>query len=148
MGRRELRGFNPEALAARREKLGMARQDVARLAEVSTKTIWSWETGAKSPQIDRLARVAKALRTTPAAFIAVPKGQRTLADLRAMAGLTQPQLARDAGMSTTALQDLERAETRLTDHKAELLAHALGLTPEIVRAAYERARVRPPGAPA
>ena len=148
MTSRHLRGFDRQALVKRREARKLERGDLARLANISSKTIWTWEAGTRTPTPDALARVAKALGVSVGSFVKIPKNKRTLVDLRVLAGLTPPQLALAAGMSTTALQALERAETHLPDEKAARLAPLLAATPDEVRTAWHRARARPSGTPA
>ncbi|MBW4818179.1 MULTISPECIES: helix-turn-helix transcriptional regulator [Rhodococcus] len=142
MSRRILRNFVPDALKKRRESLGMSRPDLARFADVSVTAIADWEKGRRTPGIDTLVQVAKALKCEITDLVDVPDGVRSLADLRILAGLTQPQLGRVTNISTTAIGALERAEVRLTDERAAVLAEALGVDAEAVRAGYDKARNR------
>lgn len=148
MSRRVLRGFDPEALKAAREKRKITVQDLARCAGVTYTTVWTWENGKHAPNIDTLVKVAAYLEIPVARLVSIPKGTETLGDLRVLAGLTQPQLAKAAGMTTTVLSKLERGETPITDTRAEALAPRLGVSANEVSAAWQRARDRPPGAPA
>ncbi|KZM71610.1 hypothetical protein AWN90_02480 [Nocardia terpenica] len=122
--------------------------DLARMSGVGPSAIYNWESGYRTPQPDSIARVASALGLTIEEFVRIPLGERTLVDLRVMAGLTQPQLAMRIGLSTQMLGMIERAERALDDERATALAHELGVSLEVVRAGYERARIRPPGTPA
>lgn len=143
-----LRGFDPERLASERSAAGMTVGDLARLAGVGPSAIYNWESGYRTPQPDSLARVAAALDLTVEEFVRIPPDERTLVDLRVLAGLTQPQLAARIGVSTQMLGMIERAERALDDERAAALAHELGVSLKAVRAGFERARVRPPGTPA
>ncbi|WP_335739997.1 helix-turn-helix domain-containing protein [Rhodococcus sp. p52] len=51
------------------------------------------------------------------------------------------------GISTASLSSLELGETSLREPVADGLARALGVDTAEIRAAYERTRTRPPGAP-
>jgi len=147
MTRRPLRGFDRERLIDLRTEKGYTRGDLARFAEVSVAAVRAWESGQATPQVDRLARVAAALDVSMSELVRIPPHDRYLGDLRVQAGLTQPQLALQAGISTASLSSLELGETSLREPVAERLARALGVDTAEVRAAYERARTRPPGAP-
>ncbi len=142
VSRRILRNFVPDALKKRREDLGMSRADLARFADVSVTAVADWEKGRRTPQIDTLAQVVKALKCDITDLVDVPEGARSLADLRILAGLTQPQLGLATNISTTAIGALERAEVRLTDQRAAVLAEALGVDVDAVKAGYDKARRR------
>lgn len=143
-----MRGFVPSRLKTLREEAGMSRGDLARIAEVSETAIGRWETGVRSPQIDHLAMVARALNLQVSDFVIIPLGDRYPGDWRILLGLTQPELGAKAGISTTMVGSIERGEARLTDDAAAKLSMALGITESELRASYERVRIRPPGAPA
>lgn len=145
MTRRPLRGFDRERMIELRTEKGYTRGDLARFAEVSVAAVRSWESGQATPQVDRLARVANALEVPMSDLVQIPPHERYLGDLRIQAGLTQPQLAREVGISTASLSSLELGETVLRESVAERLGKALGLETAEVRAAYERSRTRPPG---
>jgi transcriptional regulator with XRE-family HTH domain len=146
MSRRILRGFDALRFRAARETAGLTRGDLARLAQVSAAAIAAWENERNRPQVDSLARAATTLKVEMHDLVVVPDDQRYLSDLRVQRGLTQPQLGKLAGVSTTHLGALERGETGLTEAVATRLATALAVTPVQVRVAWERARSRPPGA--
>lgn len=143
-----MRGFSPAALTQARTRAGLSRQDLARLARTGRATIGKWETGCTSPQIDVLTRVAAALHLPVAHFIDLPAKQRYPADWRVLAGMTQPQLATATDLSTTTIGAIERGEVGLPEPTAIRIANTLSTTSDTYRAAYERARTRPPGAPA
>jgi len=54
--------FSPKALRRRREKLGLSREDFARLAGVSASTLYNWESGSTRPADEHLATLV-ALRS-------------------------------------------------------------------------------------
>ena len=158
--RRILRGFSPAALVEARATAeyvddagnphtGMSRGDVARLAGVSLTSLWNWEHGVTLPHVDTLARVAQALGVGMDRLVLVPESERTLADLRVLAGFTQPQLGKLAGLSTTAIGATERGEVlQLREDRAAAFAEALKVPVTVVRDAFARTQARRPGSPA
>jgi transcriptional regulator with XRE-family HTH domain len=146
-----MRGFDRHRFKRHRvgwRGVGMSTQDLARLSDVSEPTIWTWENGTRSPNIDKLAPVLAVLGVSVGEIVVVPEGERFLSDLRVLTGLTQPQLALAAGMSTQSLSRLERGEIPMTPQRAQALAPLLSVSPEEVYAAWLRAKNRPPGTPA
>ncbi len=124
MTRRPLRGgFDRERLIDLRTKRGgYTRGDLARFAEVSVAAVRAWESGQATPQVDRLARVVTALEVPMSELVRIPPPhERYLGDLRVQAGLTQPQLALEVGISTASLSSLELGETSLREPVAERL---------------------------
>lgn len=148
MTRKVTRGFIPARLTALRIKRNLKVADLARLARAGTSTVYAWELGRRSPQVDVLARVMKVLDAPISAVVVVERRKRFPGDWRVLAGLTQPGLAAKAGITTSNLKLIERAESELTDKNAEALGRALGITGEVYRAAHARARRREPGTPA
>ncbi|RRQ26163.1 XRE family transcriptional regulator [Rhodococcus sp. Eu-32] len=147
MSRRILRGFSRDEFVSCRERAGFpSRADLARAADISVGAVYAWETGSATPQVDTLLKVAAVMGVSISDLVVVAENDRHLGDLRVFAGLTQPQLAKAVGMSTTALGALERAEVaRLRPDVAAKLAEALDRTVGEIEAAYERTRKRPPG---
>jgi transcriptional regulator with XRE-family HTH domain len=145
MSRRVLRGFSPSSFTLARQRHGMSVSDLARLSDVGASTLFSWEAGRGTPQVDLLARVMKILDTPIEQVITLAAEERFPGDWRVVRGLTQPQLAAAVGIATTTLRGIERADARLTDANAAALAEALGITAEEYRAAWQRARLRPAG---
>lgn len=148
VSRRVLRGFEPERMVELRSSRGFSRADLARIADVALQTIHNWEAGTQSPQVDVLMRVVRALDIEMADLIDIPPTHRFPGDWRVLHGLTQPELGAKAGISTSMVGAIERGEARLTNNFATKLAVALGISESELRAAYERARNRPPGMPA
>ncbi|AZI65833.1 helix-turn-helix domain-containing protein (plasmid) [Rhodococcus sp. NyZ502] len=148
MSRNVLRGFDKDAFAAARKAARMSRGDVARLADTTAATIRNWEIGAVSPQIDFLARAANALNIQVGDVVVTDPEERFLSDYRCLVGLTQPQLGKVCGLTTTTITRIERGEIALTDKIQTALAEALGISGEQVNRAYMKAKRRPPGTPA
>ncbi|EFV14736.1 helix-turn-helix transcriptional regulator [Segniliparus rugosus] len=145
---RAIRGLDLAPLVKARAKHKMSRSELSRLTGLSTSTIQKWESGEVSPNIETVTKAAAALRVPLRRLIKVPVRQRTLADWRHLAGLSQTKTARALGLTTPAYAALERGETKLTPEKAARLAQLLGATPDQLSEAWARAHNRPPGAPA
>ena len=148
MSRRVLRGFNPTEFAALRLRRGLTVSEVARLADVAHSTVHAWEAGTRTPQVDFLVRVMALLDAPIDDVVTIEPEERYPGDWRVIRGLTQPQLAASAGIATNTLRGIERADQGLTDTNAATLAQVLDISVEQYRAAYQRARTRPPGTPA
>lgn len=142
-----MRGFNAEAFANIRRNSGYTVSDLARLSGVGLATIHAWEGHRGTPQIDRLVRAMTVLNAPIDHVVTIDRHDRYPSDWRVIRGLTQPQLAAAARIATTTLRRIERGDLPLTDTNAETLARLLDITPTEYRAAYERARTRPPGTP-
>ncbi|NKW34484.1 helix-turn-helix domain-containing protein [Rhodococcus hoagii] len=124
MSRRILRGFDRSAFVTARDRVGLGPAELARIADVSAGAVYSWERGDATPGVDTLARVARALRIPIAELVPIPEDERFLGDLRVLAGLTQPQLAKLSGMSTSSLAQLERGQARIKVEVAQRIADA------------------------
>lgn len=147
MTRRVLRGFDAHAFAALRRRADISVSDLSRLSGASLSTIHHWEAGRRTPQVDILAAVMKVLKAPIDAVVLIAPEDRYPGDWRVMNGLTQPQLAAKAQLSTAILQRIERGEYPLSDKHSEALASVLGIAIDQYSAAYQRARQRPAGAP-
>ncbi|MDV7136881.1 helix-turn-helix transcriptional regulator [Williamsia muralis] len=148
VSRRVLRGFSPSALTEARTRAGLTQGELARIAGVGRTTLYQWEMGVRSPQVDVLASVARALDISLSELVSVPVDERFPGDWRVLRGLTQPQLGVAAGISTTMVGAIERGEAELSEQTARALADALSVNETELRAAYRRARNRPTGTPA
>lgn len=146
VSRRVLRGFDRQGFK-RLRKSTMTMSDLARLSGVNSSTIYAWEAGTFTPQVDKLAAVMKVLGIPIKNVVEVPAEERYPGDWRVLSGLTQPQLAASAGMATARLQRIECGETEPTDAQVETLAQLLGVTPDEYQLSWRRALTRPPGAP-
>lgn len=145
MSRRVLRGFNPIEFATLRLRRGLTVSEVARLADIAHSTVYAWEAGTRTPQVDLLAKVMALLDAPIEDVVTIKPDERYPGDCRVIRGLTQPQLAAAAGIATNTLRGIERADQGLTDVNASTLAAALDISVEEYKAAYQRARRRPPG---
>lgn len=145
MTRRVLRGFNAQAFAEARKHRGISVSDLARLADVSQATVFNWEGGKGTPQVDLLARVMRILEVPIERVVTIAPDERYPGDWRVIKGLTQPELAAAAKIATTTLRGIERADAALTDANASALANLLDISVDEYRAAYQRARQRPAG---
>lgn len=148
MTHRVIRGFRRDRFRELREQAGMTVTDLARLAEVHRSTITGWEHRGAAPDVERLARVAGVLGVDVAELVDVPADQRMVSDLRIRKGLSQVELARRAGLSTTVVGAFERAEMRWNAVNAVKLAAVLDVTVTELEAAWTRARRRAAGTPA
>ena len=110
MTRRVLRGFDAQAFAEARRQKGISVSDLSRLADVSQATIFNWEAGKSTPQVDLLARVMRILDAPIEQVVTIPAGKRYPGDWRVIKGLTQPELAAAAKIATTTLRGIERAD--------------------------------------
>ncbi|SKQ83734.1 putative transcriptional regulator [Mycobacteroides abscessus subsp. massiliense] len=147
VSRRILRGFDPARFTALR-KSQMTVSDLARLCGVAGTTIYGWESGGASPQVDKLAAAMRVLGRSIEAVVPIPREHRFPSDWRVLGGFTQPQLAAIAGMPTTTLQKIERGESIVTDERASVLGKILDITGDEYLAAWRRVRERPAGTPA
>lgn len=147
VSRRVLRGFAPERFKALR-KAAMTTSHLVRLSGVTASTIYGWEKGTYTPQVDKLAAVMKILGRPIEDVVNVPDDERYPGDWRVLGGLTQPQLAAAAGITTAKLQRIECAESEPSDAQIATLSRLLGTTAEAYAAAWRRARNRPAGEPA
>lgn len=147
MSRRILRGFNPATFSTVR-KSHYTVAELARLSGVGMSTIHAWEAGRGTPQVHLLARVMQLLQTPIEQVIDIKPAERFPGDWRIIRGLTQPELAAAAKIATGTLSTIENGTTPLAEANADKLASLLGITATEYRAAYERARTRPPGTPA
>src|SRR5579875_1072518 len=71
MTRRVLRGFDAASFAQVRRRNGISVSDLARLADVSSVTIFNWEAGRGTPQVDLLARVMRILDASIEQVVAI-----------------------------------------------------------------------------
>ncbi|MFC7429769.1 helix-turn-helix domain-containing protein [Nocardia tengchongensis] len=157
MSRSVIRGFVPSAFRDARERVGMSRGDLVRLAGIADEgTPRRWELGQACPQIDVLRRALAAINREAEQKQLAPVGvcevivtdaaTRYLSDWRHLALLTQPELGRAVGLATSKITRLERGQVALGRGDAARLAAALGIDADEVVRAWERARARPAGA--
>ncbi|MDZ7865988.1 helix-turn-helix transcriptional regulator [Acidovorax sp.] len=53
--------FKPEALAAKRSELGISAQDMAKLLQASSPSVYKWEAGKAAPRATQLERIHEVL---------------------------------------------------------------------------------------
>lgn len=143
-----MRGFDPAAFRQARTDASLSITDLARLARIGRRTVQGWESGVSSPQVDVLARVCTTLGIEISDVVRLSSDATYPADLRILAGLTQPELGARTGISTSTVGAVERAEVELSAHVSAALADGVGAAEAVYRDAYERARRRPAGEPA
>lgn len=145
---RVIRGFRPDRLRELRKKAGLNQGEFARVLDVARGVPWYWEQG-RSPEVERLPAIAAALGVAIDEIVYVDPAERMPSDLRVRKGLNRVQLARACGLSTTALSNFERAESKTCNlAHAQQIAPVLGVSVDELCAAWQRARTRPPGASA
>lgn len=143
-----IRGFRPDRLRELRKEAGLNQGEFARVLDVARGVPWYWEQG-RSPEVERLPAIAAALGVSIDEIVYVDPAERMPSDLRVRKGLNRVQLARLCGLSTTALSNFERAEAKVCNlAHAQQIAPVLGVSVDELRQAWQRARTRPPGAPA
>ncbi|MEE3755314.1 helix-turn-helix transcriptional regulator [Mycobacterium intracellulare] len=125
----------------------MTMSDLVRLSDVPSATIYAWEAGTFTPQVDKLAAVMQVLDCPMDFVVKVPLDERFPGDWRVLRGLTQSELAAIAEISRSVLQRIETGETAPTDEQAVRLSQLLGTDDAEYRAAWLRAKERPPGTP-
>ena len=114
MTRRVLRGFDAQSFCrGPPATAGSASATLSRLADVSQATVFNWEAGKSTPQVDLLARVMRILDAPIEQVVTIPAGERYPGDWRVIKGLTQPELAAAAKIATTTLRGIERADLAL-----------------------------------
>lgn len=132
-------GFDPERLRDARVQAGLTQAELAEQAGTDPTTIAKYETGARTPYVERLAALAAALGVTPSRLSHPPRG--TVADLRAAAGLSQHAAAARAAMVRTTYAAIERGEVAVLERDAaDRLAAAFDVPVEVLTAAHAQAR--------
>jgi transcriptional regulator with XRE-family HTH domain len=132
-------GFDGQRLRAQREQAGLSVSELARRAGVSPQDVSRYESETIAPGPDRLVALAAAVGTAPLDLVERAILGHGLKALRAAAGLTQADLAEQAGpdMTVSRLKSLELGKVRRLPHAdTAALAAALRTTPEVVRAAH------------
>lgn len=133
-----LRGFDRAEFARARKAAGLTVQQLGRRAGVDRAAIHRWETGECLPLVNSLSLAAAALGKSTDEFLTVPESEKTLADLRIVAGMTQVKLCERTGLSRKVLGTLERGRGQLTDQRVDALADALKVSKQCVMDAHQR----------
>lgn len=137
-----VRGFNRDALSRLRQNAGLTHAELGLRADVAPSVLHRWESGAASPMPEVLHRVASALGVSTADFVDTPRDERTLADLRSLAGFTQRSFAKHLNIALKTLARIENGLIDLDPERAQVLADTLKVSvPELV-AAYKRGAIR------
>lgn len=143
-----IRGFRADRLRELRRAAGLRHSDLARMVDVGKNTPGNWERGHSTPEVERLPLLAEALGVAISELVYVPDDELMPSDLRVRLGIGAVRLAQQVGISTTVLADFERATNKWNSEYAQRIAPVLGVSFEELREAWQRARTRPPGAPA
>jgi transcriptional regulator with XRE-family HTH domain len=135
-------GFDAERLRAARRDARLTQRELAAQVGATETAIANWEGGGRSPRVDRLAQLARALGVRPIDLTdAAGTGTPSLLQLRLGAGLLQEQVAERAGMTRQKYQTLETgAVASLSGADATALAGALDVDAGEVRAAHAVSR--------
>ncbi|UGT58907.1 helix-turn-helix transcriptional regulator [Nocardia asteroides] len=147
-------GFDPAALIASREEIGLQRVDLSRLARIPDTTVLRWELGETVPSVRRLRAVVESLNKMRAhadkpplrgdQLILIDPDRRELSYYRHVALLTPDEAAAQIGVSGTTLARIEKAQRSLTPELTARLAQVLDISADDVVKAWERASNRWP----
>lgn len=155
--RRVTRGFMPSALVAARVAARKSVPDLARKSGVSEPTIRRWEGGRGAPQLDGLRKIIEVLAPEDLTvegssrigdrlidkFVDVPVDKRFPGDWRTLRVMTIGELAAAADVNVSMLGRIERGEVwPESPGVVARVAAELLISPEELRASYERARAR------
>lgn len=133
-----VRGFNRSALSGYRRGANLTLAELGIRADIASSVLCRWESGQASPTPELLRRVADALGVSTAEFVDTPAEERTLADLRSLAGYSQRSLARHLGIPFKAVAKLEQGLVDLDDARAASLAKTLDVDVGELHRAYRR----------
>lgn len=113
MTRRGVAGFDGRLLRQRREQAGLSVTGLARRAGVQPQDVSRYESGTMAPGPDRLAALAASVGAKPLDLVDNEALGHGLKALRTAAGLTQADLAEQAGpdMTVSRLKSLEFAKS-------------------------------------
>jgi len=137
------RGFDPGRLRALRGDRGLTQAELAKGVGVRRTYLVQWERlggRATAPTAPMLRRLADVLQVRPCDLTCIEPEQALLSDLRAWAGLSQPDLARALQVPETTLSAVERGQRPLHASLAERLTVYLGVTVDEIQRAYDLAR--------
>ena len=137
-----VRNFDPTAMARHRRRKGLSLDQLGERIGRARPNLITWEKGRSSPSPRKLVALAEALGVKPWQLTTVDPRSPELADLRTWAGLSQQELADDAGVVRATYALVERAELPLRPDVAEALARVLGKRPRDIELAYGRTQRR------
>lgn len=133
-----MRGFDRHRFRTVRESADFSAEALASASGVERAAIHRWESGECRPQPDKLKLVADVLAVTPDEFFSIPPEDRTMADLRGAAGLTQNELAKKIGATRRVVNAIENGGGSLDKSRIAALAAVFNVAPEIINAAHAR----------
>ncbi|MDP7739734.1 MULTISPECIES: helix-turn-helix transcriptional regulator [Mycobacterium] len=137
-----VRGFNRSAVSRIRREAGLSMPELGLRTGLDPSVLSRWEAGATSPTPECLRRFADAMGVSTSIFVDTPPEERTLADLRSLAGFSQRALAKHLQLPFKTLARLENGLIDLDSERAGIMAAALEVTvPELV-AAYKRGAIQ------
>ncbi len=138
MPRSGVRGFSSSLLRQARANAGLRSDELARLLGVSHPAVTMWESGKSKPTPALLLALAQALRVRPADLAPIRETDLRIGDLRAQAGLTQVQVARNLGIAATIVGNLERGLRPVSEEHVAALAPLYGVTADRVRTVWQQ----------
>lgn len=129
--------FFASTLKKIRSDKNITQQQLAELIGLSRYTIQDWEAAKRTPSLDMLPKIAKALDTTTDRLVGEPENMATKentvtfspADLKAMRkeiGISTRELARQVGAQQSVIEDYEAGRQTPDKTMIEELAVALG----------------------
>lgn len=141
-GRQGATDFNAGSLRAARMAEDLTQEELAEAAGSNVKEVREWESGRRVPQVDALARLARALHRSPLDFVDRDTDQAlTLQHLRTANGLSQQQAAEAAGLQRGTYSQIERGEVAsISTDAAAGMARAFGVTVADIVAAWTASR--------
>jgi DNA-binding transcriptional regulator YiaG len=138
----EIPRFHPAAFKQARERLRLSRDDLARHLHLTRHAVYTWEHDLAPIPARALREAARVLRVTPAALQHRLSGPPTLADLRSLVGLSQPELADRIGIKVARLACWEdTGHLGRATEQPPVLAATLGLGPQLIAGYLETNQV-------
>ena len=133
-----VRNFDPAALAEYRRRRGLSLDQLGARIGRARPNLITWEKGRSTPSPPKLVALAAALGVKPWQLTTIEPRSAELADLRAWAGLSQQELADQAGLVRATYALVERAELPLRADVAQALSRVLGRQVREIELAYGR----------
>jgi len=122
-------GFDPDRLRQLRIAARLTQRELAERTGTDPGTIGKYESGDRTPYVDRLAALAAALGVTPGELTRIGFDADRLRQLRIAARLTQRELAQRAGTDRATIAEYESGTGAPFYDRLALLASALGVAP-------------------
>ena len=122
-------GFDPDRLRQLRVAAGLTQHELAMRTGTDASTIGKYESGSRTPYVDRLASLASALGVTPAELTQIGFDPGRLRQLRVAAGWSQRELAARAGTDRPTIAEYESGDRAPFYDRLAMLASALGVPP-------------------